>query len=93
MNWLARAHCAARHRSYRFSLTRASVCLFRREKRRGAERSQVRDRVCVGRGVRAPRTTDVSKAADAVFVMLMSSLLTAQRVTLLFCVGARGEMN
>lgn len=27
--------------------------------------------------------TDVSKAADAVFVMLMPSLLTAQRVTLL----------
>lgn len=89
---LARAHCAARHRSYRFSLTRVNVCLFRREERRGEERLQVRDRVCVETRGACARTTDVSKAADAVFVMLMPSLLTAQRASP-FCIGARGGIN
>lgn len=56
-----------------------------------------RDRVCVvnARGACA-RTTDVSKAADAVFVMLMLSLLTAQRGAILLppsppCLYARAR--
>jgi len=84
MNWLARAHCAARHRSHTASPSHARMLISVRGEVAGTQSRVRRMRDACA------RTTDVSKAADAVFVMLMPSLLTAQRVTLLCCVGARG---
>lgn len=56
----------------------------RKEERRGEiGRAGTRDRVYVERQGACARATDVSKAADAVFVMLMLSLLTVQRGPLL----------